>query len=95
MYLVPVCVVKDPILSVFAALPGSPIPQTTISTTLRFLSTHDLTSLPFECDFGDSFITWCDFTQDATDDFDWIENKDGTPTEHTGPPESGFQEHGM
>lgn len=53
-------------------------------------------TLPWFCDFGNvlSDPDTCDCLQDTDDQFDWTFWSRGTPTEGTGPPQSGYGTHG-
>ena len=74
---------------------GPPV-TTTISTEVIYENPNILERLPFRCPFDvEDEASMCDFVQDASDDFDWSQTKDGTPTENTGPPESSYTEHGI
>ena len=53
-------------------------------------------TLPWFCDFGSVLADpdSCDCKQDDKDDFDWTFWTRDTPTEGTGPPQSGFGTQG-
>ena len=60
------------------------------------VTTDATMTLPWFCDFGYQLSNPddCDMKQDDKDNFEWTFLVGGTPSEGTGPPESGFIDHG-
>ena len=77
--------------------PTPPVFITKNSTPLHpnFTTPHEMAGLPWWCDFGEpANEDTCDMMSDRSVTLQFVANVGGTWTKGTGPPSSGFKQHG-